>query len=67
MISFEEEEEGVRGAKQAAQTVTKQETGVLMKLNCELGREQCIKATGLCKTPKKDNVKVARDSELTMD
>lgn len=45
----------------------KQETGVLMKMNCESGREQSLKVTGLLKTPEEDKRKVVRDCEGTMD
>lgn len=67
MISSEEEGEGLRGAKQAAQTGTKQETGVLMKPNCKSGREQGLQATELLKTPEKHKIKLVGDSESTVD
>lgn len=61
-MSSEEEGEGVRGAKQP-RWGAKQETGVLMKMNCESGREQSLKVTGLLKTPEEDKRKVIRDCE----
>ena len=65
MISPEEEGEGLRGAKQAAKTGTKQETGVLMKPNCKSGREQGLQATELLKTQEEGKIKVARDFKGT--
>lgn len=55
--SSEEEGEGVRGAKQAAWTRTKQEAGVLMTWNCTLGREEGLKAAGPVKTPGRTKAK----------
>lgn len=55
MISSEEEGEGLRRAKQAARTGTKQETGALMKPNCKSGREQGLQATELLDTGKGQN------------